>query len=532
MPAALSVDKTMTKAKQASKNKDWVTAQALYQQVLDRFPSNKRAQKAVAEMRIQATPELLQSAKAAQSNSDWKAARKYLSAAQYLAPDIIQISAALSECLVEAGRPSEALSMADKILTRDPNHIGALISRGRAFHELNHAEEAREALLKVLKLEPRNVYVHRYLGLVSRSEGNLDEAKAFFKQGIDLVPNDIACHRHFARVHKYVPDDPHINQMQATLVAIGKDNPNAALLHFALFDAFHATKDHGKAFEHLALGNALFDEKYAFDFNAELVLSSFSKAIFSHKMPSQNTASGQRIIFVTGLPRSGTTLTERILSRAKGVQACGELKIVQQCVFNQLSRIQKRENKELLQEDIQALREELLAGFAEISDGSPIMVDKMPLNFRWIGFICAALPEAKIVHLNRDPKAVAWSLFRNAFKRGGHDFIYSAENIVRFMELHRDLMDHWRSVCGSRLFDLSYSDLVTDQAGTTRALAVAMGLDWSTDWLSPEKATSHVRTASAEQVTKPVYSGSDEGWKTYETQLAPMMKLLSKAGLI
>lgn len=532
MPAALSVDKTMTKAKQASKNKDWVTAQTLYQQVLDRFPSNKRARKAFADMRPQAVPDLLNAAKDAEIKEEWALARINLVAAFALAPDIREIAHALAECLLELAASEEALSVAEKYLAKTPSDIEFLNVKTRALHDLGRPEDARATAHQVLNIASDNAIALRNLGLIARSQGQSKEAAEYYAKSLKQRPKDVALHLQFANVHKYAADDPHIAQMRNALATLGKDNPAAALLYFALFEALHATKQHDQAFENLAKGNALLAKKYAYELRPAVTLAALGKSTFQDPLPEPQAPTGRRIIFVTGLPRSGTTLTERMLSMSPNVQACGELTFAEEATVARIRTIHDRADKRINADDIAALRADLLQRYADISDGREVQVDKMPLNFRWIGYLCAALPEARVVHMNRDPHAVGWSLFRQTFKRGGHDFIYSFEGIAGYMALHREIMKHWRQVCGSQLFDLNYSDLVANPKAATQSLATAVGLDWSPDWLSPEKAKTHVRTASAEQVTKPVYSGSDEGWKTYETQLAPLTRALSKAGLI
>ena len=189
-----------------------------------------------------------------------------------------------------------------------------------------------------------------------------------------------------------------------------------------------------------------------------------------------------------------------------------------------------RPNRELREADLLALRAEFLRGFSAYSDSSPVLVDKNPFNYRWIGFIAAALPEARIVHMNRDPMAVAWSLYRHHFATLGNAFTHDIGDIVRYMALHRTQMAFWREAVPGRVFDMSYEALTTNPDQSTRALANAVGLDWSEAWLRPEDASNRVLTASSLQVQRPIYSGSGEGWKRYEDQLAPMRSALISAG--
>ncbi|CUJ13773.1 tetratricopeptide repeat-containing sulfotransferase family protein [Cognatishimia activa] len=533
MPAALSVDKSLTLARQAAKKQDWITAYRNYKAVLNRFPSNKKAAKAVAELSKVAAPALLKRAKVEQDNGDWKAVNDLLRAAAFFAPGVVEIRTVLAESYIESGNPSAGLPIIDKLLAAEPNSALFHRIRGQALHELDRPDEAKKALRKALEIDPSYAKAHRAIGIVARSQGDLDEALSHFEAGLDITPNDANLYRHVVTLAPPKNDqDPHIVKLKGALAALGADNPKSIPLHLALFEALHKSGNREAAFSHLSKAKAVVSQQHPYDFQSDAVVAAFSKAQFSDAEWFQQEVKAPRLIFVTGLPRSGTTLTERILSCADDVQACGEQMIVQRAVIDLLGDVRQRKDPKLNHQDIAGLRESLLAAYAKISDGRSVQIDKMPLNFRWIGYLVAALPEARIVHLNRDPQAVAWSLYRHLFKGRGHDFMHSPEDIARFMILHRDLMAHWRKVCGARVFDLSYSELVNDQVTATKALADAVDLDWSDAWLSPEKATNHVRTSSVLQVTKPIYKNSDESWRVYESQLAPLTAALGQAGLI
>ncbi|SHH53762.1 tetratricopeptide repeat-containing sulfotransferase family protein [Cognatishimia maritima] len=533
MAASLSVEKSLTQARQAAKKQDWLTAVTLNQAVLERFPKNKKAAKALAEMRVVATEGLFQRAQVAEQQDDWPAAITHLRAAFYLAPTHPQVACALAKCLLEDDQAVEALKVCDDILAISADLPRALILRGQALHELNRPDEAVQVLEKARVLTPDDTIIYRLLGAVAQSQGELETAEQHFEAGLQVDPMDVGLLRHISVVKRKVDaSDPLIAQMRQAIAKLGKDNPRSAYVQFALFDLLHKCKDHAAAFSHLQQGNALLAKTTPYDFRSEAIAGAYAKSLFPEPIPESGTEPDTRFIFVTGLPRTGTTLTERILARDANVQACGELNILRAAVIQQMQTLQAKGQAQLSAQDIQALRDLLLSEFDSLSDGRPVMVDKMPLNFRWIGFIAAALPEARIVHMSRDPRAVAWSLYRQVFKGRAQGFVNSFDDIARFMIYHRDLMQHWNKVCGDRVFDLGYGALVNEPIASTKALAEATRLTWSEDWLTPEKATNHVRTASAVQVTQPVYKDSDQGWRVYEAELAPMLKALTTAGLI
>lgn len=532
MPPAQSTDKTLTLARRAVKARDWATANEHYQFILKRFPGNRQARKALEALKPIAVPELLKTAQTAQAGGRWSDAEQYLGAAAALAPELPEIGLALAACRMEMGRAPAALRAAESVLKRMPGHPEALNAKACALREMGRSDESQECLLSALGHGAADAQTLNNLGILARARGDRSAAAAYYRRAIALQPRNIPLHRNLAHAMTYAADEPHLEQMHTLLAASDQNDPAIAPLHFALFKALDDLDEPRLAFTHLEKANRLTNTALGYRFQTDAVPYALSKILFKVPIQSDPPPPGLRPIFVTGLPRSGTTLVERILAQAEGVQPCGELTVVQVAVGRLLRQIMTREDKSLTARDIAGLRQELLQGLAEYSDGRPVLIDKMPLNFRWIGHICAALPEARIVHISRDPMAVAWSLYRHSFAGTGNAFVYDPSDIARFMVLHRDLMAHWHACCPGRIFDLDYAALVSDTTSTTQALALATGLEWSDDWLSPERSTSQVLTASAEQARRPIYRGSDDGWKRYETHLAQLTGALGSAGVI
>lgn len=531
MPAALSIDKTLSQASRAAKSDDPARAYRLYRAVLGRFPANKRAQKGLEQLRGSAVPRLLELAQSAQQRGEWHAAEASLEAAADLAPQIPAIGLALAGCRFEMGRAPGALAVAEKILIREPNHPGALDAKGRALRDMGRTAEAETSLLAALGHGKTDATPLNHLGTLALSRGDKPAAEEYFRRAIALSPDTPFLHWNLASAIKYRQGEPHLDHMRKIAGASDPNDSAMAPLHFALFKAHDDLDETDRAFRHLVTANRLQKAGDEYDVRQDALSCALSKVLVNKPAPAATEGSGPRMIFVTGLPRSGTTLVERILSRADCVQPSGELTVVQGAAAKLLRDVQARGRKSLTVEDIAALRAEMLEGFAAYSDGRPVMVDKMPLNFRWIGYICAAMPEARIVHVNRDPVALAWSLFRHFFGSKGNGFVYDPADIVAYMIIHRDLMRHWRAIYPDRVFDLDYGALVTDPEAATKALAQATGLEWSSDWLSPEQSTAPVLTASADQVNKPIYRGSDAAWQRYEPHVQPILDALKTGGV-
>jgi tetratricopeptide (TPR) repeat protein len=532
MAKALSIDKTLSQAAKAAKQGDWAGAQQGYHAILERFPANKRAKSGVETLRQTALPDLLKTARIAQGNRKWAQAEQALTVAAALAPEMMNIALALVFAQLETVNAPAALKTANRILKELPDNREAMNQKARALRILGQGAASREILQVALAQDPTDPQTLTNLGMLERAQGNRAAAAQHYRNAIDAEPKTYILHRNYGLSITYTPDHPHLAELQHHLATADSKDPANAPLFFAAFKALDDIGEKDQAFAHLKQANRLAKQASGYAFKQSATTVAINKALFQTPIQPDPEQDGLCPIYVTGLPRTGTTLIERMLGRAEGVQPCGELPVVQTHSVRLVNKILARDPKALHRNDMQGLRADLLKSLAEYSDGSAFLVDKTPLNFLWIGFICAALPEARIVNVTRDPMAVAWSLYSHSFDGAGNGFIYDPDDIARFMVLHNDMMAHWRSCFPGRIFDVKYEELVNDPETTSKAMAQATGLAWSSDWLTPERATQQVLTASTDQVRKPIYRDSNTQWKRYETQLAPMQHALRVAGVI
>ncbi len=532
MPPEKSIGQILSHAKKSAKERNWETAISHYQSVLARFPGNKRARQELNALKPNALPDLLKDAQASQNSGAWADAEHDLSIAAALAPDMPEIGLSLALCQLEMGKAAAALQAADQVLARRPGHPDALNAKGGALREMSRGAEAEACFLAALKTRASDPQTLNNLGILARAQGNIPLAVDYHRKAIALRPADKTLHHNLALSTSYSATEPHLEEMRALYAKSDQSDPATAPLCFALFKALDELDEREEAFSVLKKGNALTRKKLGYDFQKDAVPYALSKVLFKSPPEPVEEDTGLRPLLVTGLPRSGTTLVERILARAEGTQPCGELTVVQIAVGQLLRNLMQRTHKELTPEDIASLRTEVLNGYGDYSDGSPFLIDKMPLNFRWIGYVLAAVPEAKVLHVSRDPMAVAWSLYRYSLAGNGNAFIYDPSDIARFMALHRDLMTFWDEQFPGRIINLDYAQLVSDPEGVTKDLAQKSGLVWTKDWLTPERASNQVLTASSEQVRKPIYRGSDDGWRRYEAQLSDLSQALSSAGIL
>jgi hypothetical protein len=242
-------------------------------------------------------------------------------------------------------------------------------------------------------------------------------------------------------------------------------------------------------------------------------------------------------IFIVGLPRSGTTLVERILGSHSDVFAAGELNhFAAALVSGVLSRTGGRPlpRPELIagsrELDFAALGADYLERTRPATSHRRRFTDKMPLNYLYCGLIRRALPNARIVHVRRHPMASCYAMFKTLFK-DGYPFSYDLNEIAQYYVGYRRLMDHWRQSMPGAIHDISYERLVRDLEGESRRLLSACGLEWQDSCLEFHRNPTATTTASAAQVRRPLYDSSLAQWRHYEQQLEPLRARLLAAGI-
>jgi hypothetical protein len=251
---------------------------------------------------------------------------------------------------------------------------------------------------------------------------------------------------------------------------------------------------------------------------------------------STDTA-GDSPIFIVGLPRSGTTLVDRILGSHSQVFSAGELNQFALCLVDAVRRRSggaRLARRELVAQsatvDFGALGREYLERVRSAFGGSRRFIDKMPLNYLYCGLIRRALPNARIVHLSRHPMAACFAMYKTLFM-DGYPFSYDLGEIARYYVAYRRLMGHWQATMPGAIHELRYEDLVADQLTETRKLLQFCGLGWEAACVQFHLNPAATTTASAAQVRRPLYDSSVSRWRHYEPQLAALGRQLRAAGI-
>ena len=455
-----------------------------------------------------------------------KAAASFNKALQ-IEPDYAEAHNNLGTVLCALGKPEEAVSSFTKTLQIKPGLAEAHNNLGNALNSLGKPEEAASSLIKALQIKPDFAEALNNLGNAFNNLGKAEEAVGSYNKALQIEPDYAEAHRNLSAAKKYQDGDPQIRQMLQLVERHDLSDKDRMHLNFALGKAHADIGNHDRAFFYFLDGNRLRKDDLGYEISSARASFARIKSTFSEDIPAlqdvkeREGASGRRPIFIVGMPRSGTTLVEQILASHSQVYGAGEWDLLGQSV-NTI----RWNSKRLSSDQLQSVRKAYLSGLTTIGAAEPYITDKLLANFLWIGFIFAAIPEAKIIHVKRDARATCWSNFKHYFSGRGNGFIYDLQDVAEYYKLYVDLMAFWHEKIPGRIYDLNYESLTEHQENETRKLLEYIGLNWEDQCLEFHKTKRVVRTSSATQVRQIMYQGSSKEWRKYEKHLEPMVESL------
>ena len=427
-------------------------------------------------------------------------------------------------------------------LKKNPRNHKALVAMGFTLLDLGKPEEAVEYCEKSLEIK-RDIENVSLYGTVLKLLGRFEESEKMFREAIKLNPNEMLAYKDIISSRKMTKDDSIIDELQTVYdTRYDKlDETNQVRLHFALGKAYYDLKEYDHSFEHYKKGNDLKSKKYPFGKNnlpsyVEKIPESFTKnrfeALKGHGFKSKKP------IFVVGMPRSGTTLTEQIIASHPMVHGAGELLAFGNCCLDpdkpEKHGLGGTKDTFINRKFIDALTGEKLTEIGEayinyINKVSPseceYVVDKMPFNFMRVGLIKLALPDAKIIYAKRNPMDIGLSIYRQLFQED-MGFAYDLETLGKMLITFEKVMNYWQELLGDDLYVSSYEDLVQNPEAETRKLIEYCGLPWDDSCLSHHTSKNTVKTASFAQVRAPINTKSVEGWRKFEKGLKPLADML------
>jgi tetratricopeptide (TPR) repeat protein len=411
---------------------------------------------------------------------------------------------------------------------------------GLLLTELGRRADALPYYDRAVTLEPADARHYYNLASLQRTLGDFERAEENFSKTVSLNPTDYEAWKLRSELRKQTPHDNHVDELEALLDKGIADNKGVANVCYALAKELEDLDEAGRSFAYLECGAAARRRQMQYDLQRDLDTIETIRRVFSRERldDSGPGIDNDEPIFVLGMPRTGTTLVERILGYHSDVHAAGELpdfavelvRLVRaQAAGQQLTRDRLVE----LSADIDYAR----LGRAYVDSARPAssnarhFVDKLPLNYLYVGLIHKALPNARIIHVQRDPMDTCYAVFKTLFV-DAYPFSYDLEELAHYYVAYHELMAHWHAVLPGVMHAVRYEDLVTSTEAEARRLLDYCNLDWQPEVLdfhaNPEAST----TASTVQVRQRVYTSSVGRWRAYEQQLQPVVEILQKAGIV
>ena len=447
-----------------------------------------------------------------------------------LKPDYAEAGVNIGNVFSEQGKPDAAIGCYHRVLEFKPGMAEAHSGLGGALREQGEQEAAAESYRKALALEPGCIGAHTGLGTVCQDTGRFAEAKTYFDGVLELKPEHPVAWAALPALRKMTPDDLlWAETAQRLLAGVLKPQEEMAL-HYALGKYYDDTRQHDAAFGYYMRANRLKRER-AGPFDRDKFRRSIDGAIAAHpvevaRQPQAGSSTSRRPLFIAGMPRSGTSLTEQILASHPDVFGAGELHFWTKQALEHGQALASGYHDAALLGDIASRCE---ADLQRHSANALRVVDKMPGNFMHIGLIHAAFPQARILHTRRNPIATCLSIYFQAFN-DQHTYATDLDDLAFYYREYHRLMAHWRAVLPPEVFlDVPYDALVEDQEGWSRRLIEFVGLEWDERCLNFHETERKVGTASNWQVRQKIYKTSKERWRNYEQFVAPLLPLLELA---
>jgi tetratricopeptide (TPR) repeat protein len=448
-----------------------------------------------------------------------------------LRPNLLDSYIELGNLLHQQEQLTEAASWYQKALQLKPDLAKAHNNLAVVYRDQEEMQQAITHLRKALEIDPNYADAANHLGVTLIELGEKEEGVAYLRRAIAIKPDYAIAHRHLANACRHTEHDADITAMEELYRAEQTSTEQRMHLAFGLAKSFEELEEYQKAFQYLATGNRLKRDSFNYSIEKDRAVFDAIKQAF-HSQPTTDEICGNpddTPIFVLGMPRSGTSLTEQILASHPRVVGAGEIKELWRIACELChTKVPTELPGRIVHADcatLSALGTKYLERLRRFSADARHIIDKMTHNFLFIGIIRRALPNAKIIHCERDPVDNCLSIFKNFFV-AEHGYAYDLQELGEYYLLYQDLMRFWHERYPGVIHRISYESLVADQEGTTRALLEYCDLPWDDACLQFHKTSRSVKTASSSQVRKPIYKKSVQLWKKYEQELAPLLTVL------
>ncbi len=438
----------------------------------------------------------------------------------------------LGNALSAQDKTDEAITAYRRAIKLAPKHPAAYLLLGSALSKQEKIDEAIASYRRAIEINPKNQDAYKGLGQILGQHGDQKEAIASFRKALEINPESGSTYQALSTNKKYTEHDDDLRAMEALYSKESISDQQRMHLAFGLGKAHEDLGEYDKSMAFVMEATRL--KRASIEYSAAVAgnifrrtTDAFSLEFFSNHKDTGNP--DKTPIFIIGMPRSGTSLTEQILASHPLVFGAGELRTLSTLSIEVSANKAKSGFPECLADfeamDFFKLGANYIEEIRNYSKSSTYITDKMPHNFLRIGLIKVILPNAKVIFCKRDPMDNCLSIFKNHFAEG-HHYSYNLSELGQYYKWYLELMKYWQNTLPGFIYNLSYEQLVTNQEEQTRKLLDFCDLPWDSTCLDFHKTKRRVATASLAQVRRPIHSGSVQLWKRYEHQLEPLRKAI------
>ncbi len=453
-----------------------------------------------------------------------------------IAPDNHRIVENFGYNLAAQGREEAALPYYEKALTIEPKSQQTYVMYGKLLYLLGKYDQATEQYKKALKINPKNIAAMENLAATDFVMGNFDESIDLYEKVIELNPKCGRLYRTITQSKKFKSaDDRHVKMIEGFDID-GVDAESRSHIFFAKGKIYSDLKEYDKSFEYYKKGNDIKQKLIPYDqYNFDRFFTQ-AKELYTKAFWDNNKFSGSSSevpVFVVGMPRSGTTLTEQIIARHPDVDGAGELPFITR---NAAAIASLMKDPKITQQNAGVIVPPILKKFAQdylhrltlnVKDKNvKHVVDKQPTNFQYLSEIALLFPKAKIVHCKRNALDTCISNYFQYFI-DGNTFANNLESLAHYFNAYENIMEFYKENLPLEIYDLEYEKLTSSPEEEARKLLEFIGLEFDERCIHPEESKRAASTASAWQVKQPIYQTSQQRWRRYEEHLQPLIKALN-----
>ena len=450
-----------------------------------------------------------------------------------LQPDNAEVHRHLGVALHKMGHTKKTIECYERTLSLRPDSAGVRIDLARILRQLGKAEEALAQFEHAVNRIPDNVDAHIDVALTLRQLGKPDLAVNRLEQFLGTSP---ACGEAYYHLSMIDPRQELIPVVEKLLSDPALPKDDTIYCHFALGNFHDSGRSFDEAFKHYLTANTLQRETFNYDIRENIktvdwLIDVYSKSFIQGKR--QSGSDSQLPVFIVGMPRSGTTLIEQILSSHALVHGAGEVEAMPAINLSIAQKLNYASpcpdlitliDRKTIEECAARYLEEL----ALYSTTAARITDKLPGNFVRIGLIKTLFPEARIIHCQRNPLDNCLSLFFHYFAALTCSF--ELTELAQYYLDYQRLMSHWQKLFPGEIFNVQYEDLVMNQESVSKQLVDYIGLEWDENCMEFQNNDRNVMSPSNLQVRQPIYKNSMNRWKLYEKHLQPLINVLQSAG--